>query len=240
MKDVVFYGGDDLIRSLSTFTLLLPILAIAYKRSMWHSSMVALLVYYIQFFFFSLVTNGYLSLPGTADSLLSFSHIVFDLPLVLLFSQYFTEDEAVKSKIRYGLVAWLAMGILITAVNGLSGRTITLLMGPGLLLADVVCMGFFLKYIKAAIHQKAETGKAFMAGSLVFLYGCYSLMFFLQYILHAATDLEIYFLFQISTMVSAVLMTIGILLNRKRPEPQIHENKGRKVVLQDWQDFQFK
>jgi hypothetical protein len=212
----------------------------AYKRSMWHPSMVALLIYSAQFFFFSLVTNGYLDLPGTDESLLSFSHIVFDLPLILLFSQYFTEDAAVKAKIRYGLLGWLAMGVLITAVNGLSSRTIALLMGPGLLLADIVCMGFFLHFIKSAIHDRSDTGKAFMVGSLVFLYGCFSLMFFLQFILHAAKDMEIYFLFQVSSIIASLLMTIGILINRKRPLPVVTQKHTRKSVLQDWEDFQFK
>jgi hypothetical protein len=240
MKDVVFYGGDDLIRTLSTFTLILPVLAIAFKRSMWHPTMVALLIYYIQFFFFSLITNGFVDIPGADESLVSFSHIIFDLPLVLLFMQYFTDDASVKTNIRYGLLAWVAMGILITAVNGLSGRTITLLMGPGLLLADIISMAFFVKYIKAGIRHKSETGKAFMAGSLVFLYGSYSLMFFIEYVLHAARDVEIYFLFQVSTIVSSLLMTIGILLNRKPPAPVSVEKKNRTTAQQNWEDFQFK
>jgi hypothetical protein len=79
-----------------------------------------------------------------------------------------------------------------------------------------------------------------MAGALVFLYGSCSLMYFLQYILHAATGREIYFLFKVSTIISAILMTIGILMNRKVQKPLVTANRTRKVLQQDWDDFRFK
>jgi hypothetical protein len=240
MKDVVFYGGEDLIRSFSTFTLLLPILAILAKRSMWHPCMAALLVYYTQFFFFSLITNEYVDAPGAVESLISFSHVLFDLPLILLFMQYFTDVPATRKKIRYALAAWVGMGILLTIRTGLTDRTITLLMGPGLLIADIFSTAFFVKYIQDGIRQRSETGKAFMAGSLVFLYGSYSLIYFIRYILVSATQEETYTLFQISSIISATLMAIGILLNRKKPALPVEVKKPRSVTPESWEDFQFK
>ena len=242
MKEPFLYGGDDILAVLSTLVLLLPMAAIAFRRSMWHACFGALAVYYFQFFVFSLFTNEYLSASGGVLELVKFSHVFIDLPLVLLFMQYFTENRRTRTWIRAGLLAWVLLGIVLTVTMGLSFRMIPYLMGPGLLLAAIISMAFFVKYLKSGIHHRWETGKAFMAGSLVFLYGSYLVIFFIQFVMDLRDEEEIYLLFQLTTILSALLMTIGLLLNRKRPEraPVDEKTRDRDIILTNWGDFQFK
>ncbi len=240
MKDVFSFGNEDLIRLISTFTLILPIAAILIKRSMWHSSMATLFIYYTQFFFFSLVNDGFLALPGKPGSLDTFSHIIFDLPLLLLFTQYFAEDPQIRKKIRYALMSWIGLGVFLTLLIGLSEKTINILMGPGLFLADVISLTFFIKYIHAGIQQRSENGKAFMAGSLAFLYGSYTLIFLFRFVLGSGVEQDTYILFELTTIVSAVLMAIGIMLNQKKMEVMSEIRRGRQITIQNWEDFQFK
>lgn len=242
MKEPFHYGGDEIIAILTTISLLLPIVAIIARRSMWHMCFAALTVYYAQFFIFSLFTNSYIPVSGRSMNLIRYSHIFIDLPLVLLFMQYFAEGAKVRTRIRGSLLAFILLGIVLTIVMGLTDHIIPYLMGPGILLAAAISMGFFVKYLKSGIHHRWETGKAFMAGSLVFLYGSYLVIYFIQYVMKLKDEQEIYLLFQLTTLVSVLLMTAGLLLNRKRPQqaPVDEKTRDRDIILTNWGDFQFK
>ena len=242
MKEPFQFGGDDIIAFLSTIILLMPIAAIVKKRSMWHPCFAALIAYYLQFFIFSLFTNNYLPSGETSMKMVRFSHIFVDLPLILLFMQYFTDNRRTKSFIRTGLLVWVVLGIILTLVLGLTDKLTIFLMGPGLILAAIFSMAFFVKYLKSGIHDRWETGKAFMAGSLVFLYGSYLVIFFIQFVMELHDENEIYLLFQVTTIMSAILMTIGLILNRKKPRkaPVDEKARDRNIILTNWGDFQFK
>lgn len=242
MKELFQYGGNDIIAILSTISLLLPIVAIIIRRSMWHACFAALVAYYVQFFVFNLFTNDYVQAGKHAMDLIRFSHIFIDLPLMMIFMQYFAENRTGRMRIRGMLMGWVVLGILVTLVKGLTESIIPYLMGPGLIMAAVLSMVFFVKYLKSGIHHRWETGKAFMAGSLVFLYGSYLVIFFIQYALELRDENEIYVLFQLTTLISALLMTIGLLLNRKRPQkaPVDEKARDRNIILTNWGDFQFK
>lgn len=242
MKETFQLGGEDIIAILTTISLLLPILAILIRRSLWHPSFAALIVYYAQFFVFSLFTNNYIPVSGRSMDIIRYSHIFIDLPLVLLFMQYFSESDRTRKRIRASLVVFVVSGIVLTVAMGLNDRIIPYLMGPGILLAAAFSMGFFVRYLKSGIHHRWETGKAFMAGSLVFLYGSYLVIYFIQYVMKLNDEAQIYLLFQITTLISVLLMTTGLLLNRKRPQqaPVDDKARDRNIILTNWGDFQFK
>lgn len=242
MKETFQFGGNDIIAILTTIALLMPILTIVARRSMWHPSFAALIVYYAQFFVFNLFTNNYIHAGGNTMQLIQFSHIFIDLPLVLLFMQYFAKRDKTRSIIRGTLLAWATLAVLLITLMGLSLRITPYLMGPGLVMAAAISMGFFVKYLKSGIHNRWETGKAFMAGSLVFLYGCYLVIYVIQFVMRLRDDQEIYLLFQITTLISVVLMTAGLILNRKQPRkaPVDEKARDRNIILTNWGDFQFK
>ena len=135
MKDLVPFGGDNLISILTAISLLLPIGAILVRRSMWRWSLAALVVYYFQFFLFSFFPENYVSTGDQPIQLIQFSHVLIDLPLVLLFMHFFAEDGRTRSRIRRSLMGWVAWGIILIATMGLTQRITPYLMGPGILLA---------------------------------------------------------------------------------------------------------
>ena len=242
MKDLVPFGGDNLISILTAISLLLPIGAILVRRSMWRWSLAALVVYYFQFFLFSFFPENYVSTGDQPIQLIQFSHVLIDLPLVLLFMHFFAEDGRTRSRIRRSLMGWVAWSIILIATMGLTQRITPYLMGPGILLAVAFSVGFFVKHLQSGIHDRWETGKAFMAGSLVFLYGSYLVIFFIRYVMKLHDEGETYLLFQVSTLISAWLMTAGLILNRKRPQKRPLDDKARdrNIILTNWGDFQFK
>jgi hypothetical protein len=89
-------------------------------------------------------------------------------------------------------------------------------MGPGILLVMVLCVGFFVRQIKIAITMHKASGKAIITASLLFGYGCYSIIYIMYYIMESK-DVENTFLvyFFVSTF-SSLLMTIGIYVEHKR------------------------
>ncbi|HRG83104.1 MAG TPA: hypothetical protein PLO99_11365, partial [Chitinophagaceae bacterium] len=75
---------------------------------------------------------------------------------------------------------------------------------------------FFIRQTKIAITHRKATGKAVIAASLLFAYGCFGLIYLMYYVFRS-TDVEDIFLifFMVSTF-SSLMLSVGIYIEEKR------------------------
>ena len=74
----------------------------------------------------------------------------------------------------------------------------------------------FVLYATMAIEHGKATGKAFITGSMLFAYGCFSILYVLYYIRKTEQTEEAYLIFFIATSISALLMSTGLIIEWKR------------------------
>ena len=101
-------------------------------------------------------------------------------------------------------------------IRGLNVDALTIILGPGILLAFGLSLSLFIRQTKITIMHRKSTGKALIAASLLFAYGCYSIIYLMYYVFrtpHIADTFLVYFL--VATF-SSLLMCTGIIIERKR------------------------
>ncbi len=200
----------------STVALSLPILAMMVSRLAGYRSFPALLAYYIIVVCNNLFTEGYINISDDFTYYYGITNNLLDAPLMLFFLTYFSTSTQLTKRMRMLTLTFVAFEILILSIYGINIEAITIILGPGLLLVLGFSAIFFVRQTRITVmHQKAA-GKALMISSLIFAYGCYSIIYMMYYVFkvqHEADTFLVYFL--VSTM-SAVLMASGILVDRKR------------------------
>ena len=77
-----------------------------------------------------------------------------------------------------------------------------------------------------------NAGRTLMLVSILFAYGCYALVYYFYYIQKTPAVTDVFLLYFISTLVSSIIMTIGLhLIRRRLKELQEIKNTRRELAL---------
>ena len=200
----------------STVALSLPIVAIFVMGLAKYRSFPILVAYYLMVTIYNLMTEGYIPASEELTHYYGITNNLLDAPMMLGFLTYFSPSTALKKNMRIIIAALVGFELVIIGLFGFTLKAITIVMGPGILLVLCFCIPFFVRLTKITItHQKA-TGKAMMIASLLFAYGCYSIIYIMYYLM-SIRDVQNTFLvyFFVSTF-SSLLMCAGIIFETKR------------------------
>ncbi|WP_336517285.1 hypothetical protein [Pollutibacter soli] len=237
MNDVIFMNGGPGFRTLTTVILFLPLLAIVYKRKLWHYSFIAAVFCLTLTIFSSLFTSGRIK---TSDDIIYIINILNSLvqpPLILMFLIYFSENEQMRKSLRLTVIILLVTGILILIRKDIQDAAIPVIIGLGLLLVDIFSIYFFIQKIKESVTAKTETGKAFMVSGIVFSYFCYSFIFIATYFFRSNNHEDLFVLYEISTAILALLIFAGILLNKNKPGLKEKTDDKKTAGIPEWEGF---
>jgi NADH:ubiquinone oxidoreductase subunit K len=89
-------------------------------------------------------------------------------------------------------------------------------MGPGVGVVLLYSFYLFVRQIKFSIFHGKNHGRVLMLISIVFDFSCYGLIYFFQYIQKTPFQNDVFRLYYISSIVSSVLMAIGLHMMRVR------------------------
>jgi hypothetical protein len=198
----------------SSFALFLPIALIVALRLHNYKSFPALLVYYSSVFIYNLMTEGYLPVSKMLVQNWGLVNNLLDAPLMLVFLTYFSPSVTFSKRIKIAALFFVVFEILVIAFRGLNFDSITIILGPGIIMIATLCLHFFVRHAKMAIEFGKSTGKALIAGSLLFAYGCFGLIYLMYYVFktpHVADTFLVYFM---AATVSALLMSAGLIYER--------------------------
>jgi drug/metabolite transporter (DMT)-like permease len=238
MKNDLFNTGNIWLSLISTFILLLPIFLMFFKRISWNLNFIPLAACFLLLFCTSLVNNGFINFGEKVNTAIITTSIVFQAPLILLFLNYFVMNKELKKAIQVSLLSYLIGGALFLIINGVNSQTIGLILGTGIGLVLIYGINLFIRQIKKSIHSRKETGKAFMISAVVFAYACYFFIYFMHFVFDSSEKKEIILLFQLVTIISTLIVSIGILINVNIPVEKTAEIKETKLpMLTDWEEY---
>jgi hypothetical protein len=191
----------------------------------------------------SLFNNQVTDLGDNAARLASSASFLFLSPLALSFLQFFLDEpdssHGLKRAIRISLLFYLLAGLGIFIWKGLDEMSGALAIGLGFLLVLMFSMPIFLRQIRISIHQRKDSGKAFMITSIVFSFACYGLIFLMYAALQSVERrAELLLLFQLITMLFALLMTAGIILYNPAVSSTATGKKTSRIpMLTEWEEY---
>jgi len=200
---------------ISTIALSLPILTIIATKLYGYRSFPALLIYYIIAVGDNFLTLGYIHADKAFVRYYGLTNNFLETPLILIFLTYFSTSPELTRRMKILILAFAAYEIIIISIFGFNLNAITITIGSGLLLLLSFCVIFFVRQTKITIMHRKATGKALIAGSFLFSFGCYSIIYLMYYIFKTpkAETLLVYFLV---TIFSSTLICAGIIIERKR------------------------
>ena len=199
----------------STIALSLPILTIIATKLYGYRSFPALLLYYAIAVGDNFLTQGYIQVDKAFIRYYGVTNNLLEVPLILFFLTYFSTSAQLTKRMKILIMAFSVYEIIIVSILGFTRSAITITIGSGLLLILSFCVIFFVRQTKITIMHRKATGKALIAGSFLFSFGCFSIIYLMYYIFKTpkADTFVIYFLV---TTFSSVLICAGIVIERKR------------------------
>ena len=207
---------NEVMGLVSTVALSLPILTLIITKLAGYKTFPALVIYYTTTVVYNLLTQGYIPASNTFIFSVGMATNLLDGPLVLTFLLYFSTSPQFKQRMKILIAAFIAFEIAVVAIYGFTVKTITIIMGPDILIVLAFCIPLFVRQTKMTIMHHKGTGKALMIASLLFAYGCYSIIYLVYYLLDIRDKEATFLVFFLVYTFSSLLISIGIYVERKR------------------------
>ena len=132
----------------------------------------------------------------------------------------------------------LIIGFEITVVllKGFTINAITIILGPALLTVLFFCIYFFIRHTKITITHHKATGKAIIAASLLFAYGCYSILYLMYFVFKTKNVADTFLMYFMVSTLSSLVMCTGIIFERKRVQKLNELLQTRKELSDIYKD----
>lgn len=201
---------------ISSAALLCPIITVLTLRLGTYRTFPVLLFYYSSVFIYNLLTEGYIAAGSDFIHYWGLVNNLLDTPLMLLFLTYFSTTISFRERMHWLILAFTVFEGIVVSVTGFTTNAITIILGPGVTLVLGFCTYFFIRQTKIAILHRKATGKALMAASLLFAYGCFGLIYLMYYVFKTQYVEDTFLVYFLVTTLSSLLLSTGILIEEKR------------------------
>lgn len=205
-----FFG----IACLICFTL--PIAVIIFNRYYKHRSLAALLIYYAMLCIYLVLSHGMFGLSKFVIDSIGIFKSFFEVPLMLTALLFFCPNKQKQNIIHIITLSFIAYEVATTLVDGFKPIAIVYIMGPGYILVLGYAFYLFVKQVKFSILHGKNHGRMLMLASIFFVYACYTLIYYFDSIVKTPFKGDTELLYFISSIVSSIVMTVGLHLMRKR------------------------
>jgi hypothetical protein len=142
---------------------------------------------------------------------------MLDAPLMLIFLAFFATSALMTKRIMTTLFAFIGFEAIVLVIYGFSVKAVKIILGPDVAVVWFFSFLFFLRNVRLAITNSKATGKAVMASSVLLSYTIFSLVYIFYYLannIHYQDGARL--IYYLVTILSALLMSIGILIENKR------------------------
>lgn len=201
----------------SSVTLFAPVILILGFKLFTHRSFLALSIYYLIAGIYNLITQNLINAPTWFSRPLGITNNLLDAPLMLLFLIFFSISPAMTKRIKATILIFIVFEAIILIVYGFSIRTVRIVLGPDIAIITTLSFLFFLRNVRLTITNQKSLGKAIMASSIFSSYTIFTLVYIFYYLIknkQYRNDAQL--VYYLVTLLSAILMTIGIAIENKR------------------------
>ena len=221
---------------LSTLALFAPVLIILIFRLFPYKNYQALFFYCLLAFLYNLMTENMVTVSRNFERNYGIINNLLDVPLMLLFLMAFSTSVAQTKRMKIYLAVFISYEIVVFFLKGMSVKTITIVMGPGLILIFGLAIYFFVARVKQSfIHPKA-VGKAVIASAVCFAYGCFGIIYIMHYVLALQDVPNIFLIYYVVTIIYCTLLSIGLIIESKRKRKLEELLITRKELLRFFSD----
>jgi hypothetical protein len=200
------------IASIASFT---PILLILVFRLYNYRPFLGLLFYFLFSASYNFLAQGILPVQNDFLRALGVFNNLTDAPLMLIFLTFFTAQPITKYLYRTALL-FMVFEIVILCLYGYGVKTVKIVLGPDIAIIATISFFFFLRYVRMAITNSKTTGKATMISAVLLAYSIYSMVYIFYYLLKTKYIEDAQIVYYTVTLLSACLMSMGILIENKR------------------------
>jgi hypothetical protein len=220
----------------STLALLLPILLVLVLRMGSYRSFPVLVIYFTVVFINNLMNEHYIHPGADVVYFWGVSINLLDAPLMILFLSYFSTSALFSRRLIFLILSFLTFELIVVLLYGFNVRTITIVLGPGILIVFALSLLIFIRQSKIVITNRKAIGKTLIAASLVFAYGCYGILYVLFYVIKTPQIADTFLLYFIVITFSTIILCAGIIAERKRIQKLFELKKARKELHDIYKD----
>ena len=226
----------DAIGTLSTIALFAPVFVIVATGLIRYKQYLPLFIYVLLAFGFNLMTEHWVDVPKTTERYYGIINNLTDMPLILSFLAFQIASSIQVRRMMIVLAAFIIFEIVLIAMFGITIKTITWTMGPGLLIVFAYSLYYFVFTVKRSFTHNKFIGKAIVASGLTFAYGCFAILYLMHYVFTLPDIANLFLIYYFITMIYCGLLSVGLYLESKRKKKLEELLITRKELMRFFSD----
>src|SRR5258705_13627456 len=201
---------------LSTLALFAPVFVIVAAKLIRYKQYLPLFIYCVLAFGFNLMTEHVVDVPKTIERYYGIINNLTDMPLMLSFLLFQIPSSVQKKRMKILLAAFIVFEIALIIMFGITVKTITLTMGPGLLIVFGYSLYYFVYTVKRSFVHNKFVGKAIIASALTFAYGCFIIIYLMHYVFTLQDIPNLFLIYYFITIIYCGILSVGLLMEGRR------------------------
>lgn len=202
---------------LSTVALFAPVFIIVATGLIRYKQFLPLFIYVILAFGFNLMTEHLVNVPKTFERYYGIINNLTDMPLILSFLAFQIASSVQVRRMMILLAAFIIFEIVLIVMFGITVKTITWTMGPGLLIVFAFSLYHFAYTVKRSFTHNKFVSKAIIASALTFAYGCFIIIYLMHYVFPLTEEIpNLFLIYYFITIIYCGLLSVGLYLESKR------------------------
>ena len=201
---------------LSTIALFTPVFIIVVTKLIRYKQFTSLFIYCLLAFGFNLMTEHLVNVPKSIERFYGITNNLTDMPLMLGFLFFQIPSCVQKKRIKILLVAFIVFEIVLIVMYGITVKTITLTMGPGLTIVFGYSLYYFVYTVKRSFIHNKFVGKAIIATALTFAYGCFIIIYLMHYVLNLQDISGLFLIYYFISIIYSIILSVGLYMEGKR------------------------
>jgi len=206
----------DAIGILSTIALFTPVFVILVTKLIRYKQYLPLFIYCVLAFGFNLMTEHFVSVPKSVERFYGITNNLTDMPLMLSFLLFQIPSSVQIKRMKILLAAFIVFEIALIIMFGITVKTITLTMGPGLLIVFGYSLYYFVYTVKRSFIHNKFVGKAIVASALTFAYGCFMIIYLMHYVFTLPDRDSLFLIYYFITIIYCGTLSVGLLIEGRR------------------------
>ena len=227
---------QDAIGILSTVALFTPVFIIVATGLIRYKQYLPLFIYCALAFGFNLMTEHLVSVPKTIERYYGIINNLTDMPLMLSFLMFHIPSSVQVKRMKVLLAAFIVFEVILIFLYGITVKTITLTMGPGLVIVFAFAMYYFVYTVKRSFIHNKFVSKALMASAITFAYGCFFFIYLMHYVFELNAIPHLFLIYYSITIIYCGVLSVGLYLESKRKKKLEELLVTRKELMKFFSD----
>jgi len=207
---------QDAIGILSTLALFTPVFIIVVTKLIRYKQYFPLFLYCLLAFGFNLMTERLINVPKSVERFYGITNNLTDMPLMLGFLLFQIPSSLRKKRMKILLCAFIVFEIVLICMYGITVKTITVTLGPGLVIVFGYSLYYFVYTVKRSFVHNKFVGKAIVASALTFAYGCFIIIYLMHYVWNLEDLSGLFLIYYFITIIYCIILSVGLYIESKR------------------------